>query len=153
VVYAGSRRVTVLGTRFSVRRDGDQVQEVVAEGRVRVDPIHATAAARPAVVTRGEVVMAAPASTLVARRTAQDVANVLSWRQGAIVFDQTTLADAAGEFNRYNSTKLVIADPAAGAKRIGGSFEAGNVSGFARVLQRVFGLKVEQKGDQIVVSS
>ena len=42
VVMAGDRKVTVLGTKFSVRRDGDRVSVAVAEGKVRVDPVHAT---------------------------------------------------------------------------------------------------------------
>jgi transmembrane sensor len=153
VVYAGSRKVTVLGTRFSVRRDGEQVEVTVAEGRVRVDPLTPSPAAKPEVLTRGEIALARPDATVVADKGAQEVANALSWRQGVIVFDQSTLADAAHEFNRYNSRKLVIADAAVGQRRIGGSFATDNVAGFARVLQQIFGLKVEDKGDQIVISS
>src|SRR5690606_8994575 len=36
VVWAGERKITVLGTRFSVRRDGDKIRVAVAEGRVEI---------------------------------------------------------------------------------------------------------------------
>lgn len=37
VVHAGTKTVTVLGTKFVVRRDGDKVTVIVEEGRVRVE--------------------------------------------------------------------------------------------------------------------
>jgi transmembrane sensor len=37
VVHAGKRTITVLGTKFSVRREKDRVTVNVVEGRVRVD--------------------------------------------------------------------------------------------------------------------
>jgi transmembrane sensor len=36
-VHAGKRTITVLGTKFSVRREKDRVTVNVVEGRVRVD--------------------------------------------------------------------------------------------------------------------
>ena len=35
-VYAGNRRITDIGTKFSVFRNGDDVRVTVREGRVRV---------------------------------------------------------------------------------------------------------------------
>lgn len=37
VVHAGPRTVTVLGTRFIVRRDGEKVTVAVLSGRVRIE--------------------------------------------------------------------------------------------------------------------
>src|SRR5262249_37280059 len=39
VVTAGSKRVIAVGTQFSVRRDGEDVQVAVAEGLVRVESL------------------------------------------------------------------------------------------------------------------
>ena len=39
-VYAGNRRITDIGTKFSVFRDGDDVRVTVREGKVRVDVLH-----------------------------------------------------------------------------------------------------------------
>ena len=89
---------------------------------------------------------------IIASRSVDQVNSELSWRQGMLSFDQSTLADAAGEFNRYNHTKLVVADSEAAAIRIGGSFEAGNVDAFARLLQQAYGLKVQRDGDRVTIS-
>ncbi len=49
VVYAGNRRITDLGTKFSVFRNGDDVRVVVREGRVQVEMLDASGSAAPVV--------------------------------------------------------------------------------------------------------
>jgi transmembrane sensor len=84
-------------------------------------------------------------------RSGKILATDLSWRQGLLTFDQTTLAAAADEFNRYNRKQLVV-EPAAAEIRIGGSFEAANVDGFVRLLHDGFGLNVAQSDSEILIS-
>lgn len=153
VVYAGPRRVTVLGTKFSVRRDGDQVEVAVIEGRVQVDAAEKTKDVAPSIITRGDIAVAKGDSLLVAPKSVEKVTEELSWRHGMLVFEQSTLAEAVGEFNRYNRKKLVVIDPKAASMRIGGSFEAANVDAFVRLLERGFRLRVEDRGDEIAISS
>lgn len=151
-VVAGDRKVTVLGTKFSVRRSGDQVQVAVMEGKVRVDPVKPAKAEKTTVITRGDLAIAKGPSILVVAKSVEKVGEGLSWRRGMLTFDQSTLGNAAVEFNRYNRKKLVIADADAAAVRIGGSFEATNVEAFARLLEQGFGLAVVQDGDVIKIS-
>jgi len=151
VVYAGSRRVTVLGTKFLVRREGEGVEVAVVEGRVRVDPVRQERA-KSAVLTRGDLAIAKGEATLLPPPSIQKVETELAWRDGMLVFDRSTLADAVAEFNRYNRRKLVVEGDAAANVRIGGSFEAENIDAFARLLQQAFGLSVEDQGDQIIIS-
>ena len=153
VVIAGDRKVTVLGTKFSVRRDGDRVLVAVAEGKVRVDPLRPSAPIPPAVVTGGDVVIADEVATLVTPKSPARVESELAWRRGLLMFDKSTLGDAVDEINRYNRTKLVVEDADAAAIRITGSFEAENVDAFARLLREAFGLNVEENGDEIKISS
>ncbi len=107
----------------------------------------------PPVLTRGDMVIVQGPSMLVPPKSVEKVAGQLSWRQGLLTFDQSTLQNAASEFNRYNRKKLVIGDPQAAAMRIGGSFEAENVDAFARLLQQAYGLKIEDDGDTLKISS
>lgn len=153
VVHVAGRRVTVLGTHFSVRRIGSKVQVVVAEGRVGVDPESAPAGTSPTLVDADHVAVADAKSVLVVAREAGKIHNDLSWRQGKLVFEQTTLADAAAEFNRYGRKQLVIADAATAEIRIGGSFDANNADGFATLLRQGFGLVVHDDGKVIRISS
>jgi transmembrane sensor len=150
VVDAGPSRITVLGTRFSVRRDGNQVVVAVVDGRVRIES--ATQAGAGAVLTRDDVAMVAQDKMTVKTRAPGQVANQLGWRQGKLFLDQMTLAQAASEFNRYNRVQLIIADADVGRIRIGGSFNVGNVAGFAQLLQQGFGLEVDRTPEQIRVT-
>lgn len=152
VVHAGSRTVTVLGTKFSVRRDGEKVTVSVVEGRVRVDDAGAQAVT-PAIITAGDVAIARGPSTLLAARSQERVENALAWRSGMLTFDQATLSDVAAEFNRYNRRPIVITDPEAANIRIGGTFQASNVDAFVRLLRDAYGLKVETDASAVKISS
>jgi len=147
VVQAGASRITVLGTRFTVRREGDATRVLVAQGSVRlsegpasIDLVHDQEAS----AHDGAIV-----------RSTHDRASTerqLAWREGRIVFDQTTLQDAAREFNRYNDYQIVVDDPGAGAIVLGGSFAPTNIDGFVRLLEQGFGLQTKRRGKDIVVS-
>jgi len=147
VVQAGDSRITVLGTRFVVRRDGDAVKVAVAEGKVRVEQ-----AGRQVLLLANDTAQADARQIATSRKTPAQLVQLLSWREGRLVMDQLTLAQAAGEFNRYNRRQLVIADPALSGMVIGGSFAPENVDGFARLLQQGFGLRVDNRDDKIIIS-
>lgn len=149
VVTAGDLQVTVLGTRFTLRREADRLQVNVLEGRVQLQ----VPGAPPTVLTRDESGLGTGKSVLVTRRTPRQSVVVTSWLEGRLVFDQTALADAAAQFNRYNQKKLVITDGVASSIRIGGTFEATNVEAFVRLIQSGFGLDVQVRDDQFLVAS
>ncbi|WP_242112041.1 FecR family protein [Luteimonas aquatica] len=152
VVHAGERRVVVLGTRFSVRSDGDRLEVAVVDGRVRVEPPASAPAARTVVATRGEIVLTRADAAVSVAASAARVDNELAWRRGLLVFDDVTLEEAAGEFNRYNRRKLQISGAQAGGTRISGSFNAANVDAFARLLASAYGLRVRDHGERIEIS-
>lgn len=151
VVLAGKHRITDLGTKFSVLRDGNDVRIIVKEGRVRVDDVSSPDIATPMVVSQGNVMIARNRENLVTTRETQDLADALSWRQGTLVFNKEALSDVAVEFNRYNRKQIVV-QGGARAIRIGGSFRADNVDVFAQLLHRGFGLNVKDTGSQVFVS-
>lgn len=149
VVMSGANRITVLGTTFSVRRDAGGTGVVVVDGRVQVE--HAGQA--PVILARHQKVLATPGRMLKSEESDARIAQGLSWREGKLVFDQVTLDYAAGEFNRYNRKKLVMADPQVAKLQIGGRFDVGNVDGFAKLLERGFGLDVRDSADTITIAS
>lgn len=151
VVAAGAHDVVAVGTRFSVRRDGPDLRVVVTEGTVRLE---SRGAARPeALLPAGSIAMVHGDDVLVRSVALDDAERLLDWRQGLLAFRDTTLAEAAAEFNRYNTRKLVIGDAAAGALRIGGSFRADNATAFVRLLEQGFPVHAEHTGDRIVLRS
>lgn len=155
VVHAGDRKITVLGTSFSVRVDGEDVSVSVVEGQVRLEPANppATRSRRSApILTAGELAVARGSDTLIATDALDRVDRALAWRQGMVSFQQATLAEVAAEFNRYNARQIEVNDPSAAAMRIGGNFRPTNTDAFLRLLQRAYGLHVEEEGDRVIIS-
>ena len=154
VVDAGQRQVVAVGTRFSVRRDARELRVVVTEGTVRLQSPAGSAKPQPtALLPAGSVALVRGDGVLVRSLPIADAERMLDWRDGLLVFRDATLAEAAAEFNRYNARKLVVADDAAGALRVGGSFRWDNAEGFARLLERGFPVRAEYGAARIVLHS
>ncbi len=154
VVSTNGRRVTAVGTRFSVRRDGEDVRVVVTEGTVRLESGPEAGSSGPStLLPAGSVALVRGSDVLVRSLPLADVERMLGWRDGLLAFRDTPLAEAVAEFNRYNTRKLAVGDAEAGALRIGGSFRWDNEEGFVRLLEQGFPVRAEYAQDQIVLHS
>jgi transmembrane sensor len=158
VVYADDKRVTAVGTQFSVRRDADDIRVVVAEGRVQLEQVSTVPKLgklvgrpdRPATaLAAGAIARTAKSDVLVQERSAPDAEQLLSWRNGYLVFEATPLADAVAEFNRYSARKIVIDDPSLSALRISGNFRSSNSDGFLWLLKSGFHVRIEEGDDRV----
>ena len=152
VVMSGANRITVLGTRFTVRRDAAGTEVMVVDGRVQVENGQVPGRS-PVILAKHQKVVATPETMRRSDESDAAIDRQLSWREGKLVFDQVTLAAAAGEFNRYNKKKLVLADAEAAGLTIGGRFDVDNIEDFANLLRRGFGLDVHETNDTITVAS
>jgi transmembrane sensor len=152
IVMAGNRRITDLGTEFLVSRRPHKLRVAVVSGRVWLEAADKQAPSQSHLLLPGDVAVATADTMSIVKKSERSLANELAWRRGLLVFDHTTLADAAQAFNRYNREKLEIADPAIASITIDGSFQAGNLQLFARVVRRAFGLHVETEGNRTVIS-
>lgn len=154
-VMAGPMRITVLGTRFSVRHVHDAagtgpVRVVVEEGRVRVTRIDAqhrdsadsvATAVEAVVLTAGQAVEADNEGNLSPVSAASMPAD-MAWRSGRLELDDTPLGEAVAEFERYTDTGLVIADPSVAALRLNGSFDVRQVQAFRRALPQALPVRL-----------
>jgi len=153
VVVAGNRQLTDLGTEFTVRRDSGRLQIAVVKGLVRLDDNIAQHHEKSTRILKpGDVVVATNASVSISTKSSQELANELGWRRGVLIFNHTPLSEAANEINRYNAKKLVIADPMAAQMKIGGTFPKNNVNAISAAVRELFGLRVKDRGDEIIVS-
>jgi transmembrane sensor len=158
VVRAGDKRVIAVGTKFSVRREGDDIEIVVTEGKVRVEDDAAGQTSRAdgsaeVFLTPGSIARADEAGVLVQRKTLPEAEEQLSWRTGVLMFRDQSLGEVAAEFNRYNVRKIVIQDPTVAALKIEGNFRATNVEAFVRLLESGFPVRAEVHADQIVLAA
>lgn len=149
-VYAGNRKITDLGTKFSVYRSGDKVEVVVTEGRVRIDIVDSPVAT-PIFADRNNVVIAKADETLLAPKLSPDLADNLTWRSGLLIFNDERLADVAREFNKHNKKQIVVAANARDIK-IGGSFRQNNIDGFKTLLEQGFDVHVKEDKGKIYIT-
>ena len=152
VVEIADKRIVAVGTRFSVRRDEDDLRVYVEDGRVQIKRLGIAAEAAETLLPAGSEARTANNSLLVDQPTAAQVEQLLSWRTGYIRFRDTSLADAVVEFNRYSLHKIVIEDPAIANIHIGGNFRTDDADGFLGLLQSGFPVKVDRRGEIIVLT-
>jgi len=148
VVMVGDHRITDIGTKFVVRRDRNELKVSVLEGVVRLEDSRTS----PKILTKGEIAVASANRTEIVRPSPRALSDAMGWQRGVLVFDHTTLADVAAEFNRYSTTKIVIADPKTASLTIDGTFPSNNSRAFMRLAQAVLGLSVDDRGGEIVIS-
>lgn len=148
-VLAGPLRVTVVGTRFSVRHTpslprNDGVQVAVEHGKVRVG--HADAASGPladVLLTAGQQV-ASDRRGVLGRVAAVPSDGIAAWQNQRVSFLDVPLAQALDELERYRSTGLRVRDPAVAALRLSGTFDPMNPATLRLALPRVLPVRLQE---------
>lgn len=176
-VYSGDTKVVAVGTLFDVYRKSAGTVVTVVEGRVAVTSI---AGVKPPVTDAGGatqdrnertvtsiaaqpvdwqdgILLAAGDQLTVSQETMRleehaDLAGATAWRQRQLVFDATSLADVAEEFNRYNTRRLTIDAARIGNFRISGIFSSTDPSSLIRFLREQPGINIVESENEIVVS-
>lgn len=151
VVQSNAERILDLGTKFTVRRDAKGLQVGVVEGRVQFETA-AAGVARKISLSAGDVAVSTSGSIAMAKKPMAELIKDLGWRNGVLIFENVTLAEAAAEFNRYNAEKVVVVGKDVEHLTIGGKFAQSDVPAFAELAQHVLGLRVEDRGGVTVIS-
>lgn len=151
-VVAGEKRIIAVGTKFSVRREANDVRVVVTEGRVRLEE-GADDKAPSTQLDAGAVAQTKDTAVRVQQHPLPEVEQLLGWRVGYVTFRDTDLAEAVAEFNRYSARKITIQDPEIAHIRIGGNFRTDNAEAFLWLLQNGFPVNVEQRNDRIILTT
>ncbi len=150
-VTVAGKRVVDIGTKFLVRHDSAELEVALVEGKAKIEPARPHGNTRTAVLTKGDVALATGNSLSVVKVPQAALQRELSWRQDLLVFDNATLAEVAAELNRYNREKLVI-DPTVAGVKVVASIPTDGIQAFKRVARDFLGLRVEERGNDIVIS-
>lgn len=140
-VTVGDRIVTAYGTRFNIKHDGPTIEVALIKGSVGVD-----ARGNPP----GSNVIMQPNERLVAAGNQvsvthySDLGRFVSWKDGVVQFDNSSMADAVHELNRYLSSPIHIGDPEVKNIRISGSFPTGSSASFLEAVQFSFPVQAER---------
>ncbi len=151
IVQAGDEAVRAIGTSFSVRRQGDRVSVTLVRGRVEVSQ-KAEAQARPvpvAVLEPGQRLTVTRKDGIQLDRPRIETA--IAWRQGKIIFEDTALADAVAEVNRYGAAQVIVGDPALAGLRVSGVFQTQQPAEFAEAIAALHHLRIERTDDALVL--
>jgi transmembrane sensor len=151
VVVAGDHRVTDLGTKFVLRRDPGKLKVSLLEGSARVEAIGPAADFASVTLKPGDVAIATADTLAVTKRPERQLKNDLAWRRGLLVFNNTPLGNVVAELNRYNATKLAVADPATAGIAIGGTFPADNPAALVGVAPQHLRQRGPGHGNQKVI--
>jgi transmembrane sensor len=163
VVFAQEKYVRAVGTEFSVRLTGQELDVLVAHGVVELNDatslqsgsapiVPATREASAPVQLRvGQSVtvsleedlrpVAAPDIVVHSDREMQ---RLLAWREGLLDFSRTPLKNVVAEVSRHTNLQIEIADPALGELQFDGIFRVGQVDQLLDALGATFDVKVER---------
>ena len=164
VVRIAGSEVVAVGTAFSVRyapsaHAAGELAVTLVEGQAKV---RAAGKARDVLAPEQPVWMkpgdrllldrppGQAASRVVARLDRPNVERVLAWKRDEAVFEDTSLADAVAEMNRYNRTPIVLLDGLESAGlRVSGLYHTGDSTGFANAVAALHGLDVHEEGGRL----
>jgi transmembrane sensor len=150
VVLAGNRQITATGTAFDVRiRPSGEVQVLLVEGHVRVEPANRQGLAR-LIPSLAETDLD-PGEQLVTKREGApmvapaDVDRETAWNRGVIIFRDDSVGDALREVNRYSAVQLVAEDPRVAGLRISGIFPTARREDFVAALETLYPVIAERE--------
>lgn len=144
-VDAGRAEVLVTGTRFDVRRDEDAVTVAVEEGSVKFSagPWWKRNTTR---LTAGYVSRSSANEALVTPYQ-DNVAALVSWQRGRLVFQDTLLSQVVAELNRYLAHPLRLNDARVGNIRVSGTVGIDTPESVLDVLPEIAPVMVLRRGD------
>ena len=148
VVSVNRARVVAVGTQFYVERDDDGLIVLVTAGKIRLE----RPAESPQEVAAGSQARVDASELRISHPTDMELEEMLGWRNGYLLFRDTSLVEAVAKFNRYTHKKMLIEDPSIAGIRIGGHFRLDDVQGFLWLLKSGFPINVDERGDRIVLT-
>jgi transmembrane sensor len=165
-VIVGDRKVIALGTSFQVRRDDSRAEAfavTLIEGRVAIEPLSGpdalpVAAELPSSLTRDTTLLTTGQRLRFTKNSADAIdtpqlEKVTAWQHGQLIFDNTSIRDAANEFNRYGKRKLTIDPTVSDSIQVGGVFRIGDPDSFARAMAEAHQLRVTESPKEIIISA
>ncbi|GGE34273.1 glycerol-3-phosphate ABC transporter substrate-binding protein [Halopseudomonas oceani] len=131
-VNAGPIKVSVLGTAFAVRYQGDEAWVSVEHGSVEV---HAQRDGARIQLGDGDSIRIGPDG--IGRRERDGSAGRFAWVQGRLVFDDQPLGEVLAELRRYYPGWIVSTDPRLNGVRVTGNYRLSDPLSVVRSLAQV----------------
>lgn len=146
VVHTSAGDALVLGTRFELRVDGDDLRLAVVEGHVNL-----SAGASTVAVGAGEISQvkggAAPSVIKV-----KDVSRLLDWPDGLLIFQSTPLEQVGEALERHFEVRVEITDSAVARRVVTGWFAEESLDEVLTAVCRATQAHCSLDGEHVVIS-
>lgn len=153
VVVAGDAEITVRGTKFDVKRIGNDVKVNVLEGRVEVRRrgvlTFLTAGSPDAVLTAGQASELAPSSDAFAK-AAPASTSAGEWRTGRLYYADAPLSDIVADARRYANARIDLSSEVSGLS-LTVSYRAGDIEGLSDSIEAALPVRVERRNDGLII--
>ena len=144
VVHAGQDEIRVLGTRFSVHRDADDLQVTVEDGRVQVR--HGE---QIAVLTANQSVRRHGDELLQVEPVDPNVA--LSWRRGRLILRNASVREIVHLLDSHHPAKLLMTDTQIGERRLDAVIDLDRIDDWLLGLQRSESVDINRIGPFVLI--
>lgn len=141
-VAAAGRSVTALGTEFDVRLADHGIRVALIEGAVAV-----RSGPRLVATMKPKDVLAIDGDRISLSRNA-DMQRFTAWTDGVAIFNDTPLAAAVEELNRYERRQIVLGDERVGTVRVSGTFAVGRSGEFLKTIRLLFPVRIARETPQ-----
>lgn len=147
-VEAAGIKVRAVGTAFVVRNlDRGGVEVVVHEGEIEMTGATPSALS----LCANERARAEAGKVEISKVDGDELNRGLAWRDGKIAFTGETLGHAVEEFNRYNATKLSVADARIAKMTVAGWFSNRDPEAFAEAVSQALDLGVDRSNSGLTI--
>lgn len=146
------RQILLSAGRFNIRLRNDAIDMLVLDGQARIDHrlVEGGRAAQggdttPSLLVSRDAEVVRPA-------TADQVAGMLAWQHGEILFQDATLGTAVEEYNRFLTRKIVIVDRELAEIPVGGRFTSTDPADFLQALSAGLGIRISQSSQSYLLT-
>ena len=136
-ILSGEQRATITSGKVNARKTSQGFLLLVQTGACALS---ASDGARAMAVRADEIASVSGESVVVHAAPEPERQFATGWQNDDLMLDGQTLAQAVEEFNRYQISKIVIADPLLAGVRLGGRFSLHDPSDFLASLRSGFGI-------------
>jgi transmembrane sensor len=158
VVFVKNRFIKAVGTAFNVELVNEKnIELTITEGKVifgivssSLDENHALL--KGTALSRGQQAVLGGVSDIVSAKSAAEIQALLSWKQGALIFNEQTLKEVLSEMQRYNDVEFVLKSPDLENIKVTGYFKANNLQQFLAAMENNFSIHHEIiNGNKIIL--
>jgi transmembrane sensor len=143
-VRAGGGRIRDIGTAFDIYIKPEQVIVAVQEGIVEVQ------ASGKRELSAGQQLAFNGSGEFQAIK-GQDVASLIAWRQGNLLFRDRRLDDVLAEVGRYHDTRIRLQNENLGKLRISGTFHTAELDSTLNAIATLLPVNIDRIGEHEIV--